>query len=273
MGCVYIWLCSILTTSYLSQIALCTDFALKAFVSYNSAMPVPKLTILTALREELNAVAAAIPKGSQIEVIRGGIGPDSAARATTEVFKKSERPQLICSTGFCGGLADGLAVGDVVLASAIVEGDDKRRERVDVKAELLKRITESVKSIGIPIHSGVLVSVRDPVLQSAAKRALGTSNSALAVDMESYAIADTAKQNPGTDFFALRVVSDAVGDELPPEVADFLDAEGKVRTTVVARFALGGPANMKKLWELKGRSDKAAKALTAAWRAVFSALP
>ena len=225
-----------------------------------------KLTIFTALREELNAVTAAIPKGSaQIQAIRGGIGPDAAARAAGEILKAP--PELLCSSGFCGGLADGLAVGDIVVATAIVEGDGKKRERIDIKSDVLKRVTETLKSSGIAFQSGVLVSVRDPVLQSSAKRALGSSASAFAVDMESYTLAEAA-QRAGTDFFALRVVSDAVGDELPAEVGDFLDADGNVRTGVVARFALGGPSNVKKLWDLKGRSDKAAKALTAAWKAI-----
>lgn len=227
-----------------------------------------KLAILTALREEMNAVAAAVPKGSEIEVVRGGIGPDSAARAAADFFKSPEHPFSLCSAGFCGGLADGLAVGDVVLATAIAEGDAAKRERIEIPPKLLKDISESLKAAGIAFHSGTIVSVRDPVLQSAAKRALGSSNSALAVDMESYAIAEIARLH-GINFFAVRVVSDAVGDELPAEVGEFLDADGKVRTTVVARFALGGPANMKKLWELKGRSDKAAKALTAAWTVIL----
>jgi nucleoside phosphorylase len=236
-------------------------------------MSASKTVILTALREELHAVAAGLPKGAPgFDVIRGGIGPDSAARAAAALFTNPEAPKLVCSTGFCGGIADGLAVGDLVVATAIVEGDAQRRERIDVAPELLKRVTDALKSAGIGFHSGVLVSVRDPVLQTSAKRALGRANAALAVDMESYAIADAVRAQPGTAFLAMRVVSDAVGDELPPEVAEFLDAEGKVRTTVVARFVLRSPANMKKLWELKGRSDKASKTLTAAWKAVCGAI-
>src|SRR5258707_600005 len=99
-GCVYISICSILTKSYLSQIALCSDFALIALVSYNTGMAVPRLTILAALREEMNAVAAAISKGSSnVQVLRGGIGPDSAGRAAAEIFKNAEHPQVVCSSG------------------------------------------------------------------------------------------------------------------------------------------------------------------------------
>src|SRR5262245_42046277 len=119
-----------------------------------------KIVILTALREELAAVVAGLPKGAQqFEVIRGGIGPDSAARSAGELFKTGT-PQLLCSTGFCGGIADGLAVGDIVLATAIVEGDAQRRPRIDLAPELFKRLSDALKSAGITFHSGVIVSVR-----------------------------------------------------------------------------------------------------------------
>ena len=88
--------------------------------------------------------------------------------------------------------------------------------------------------------------------------------------MESYAVAQAAAGR--CPVFALRAVSDAVTDALPPEVAGFLDANGDVRMGKVTRFMLGGPRNIRTLMELKSRSDKAAASLTAAWKAVWPAL-
>ncbi len=71
------------------------------------------------------------------------------------------------------------------------------------------------------------------------------------------------------DVLAVRVVSDSVLDELPPEVGGFLDENGSVRVAHVARYAMGGPRNMKTLWELKARTDKAAASLGAAWKVLW----
>jgi hypothetical protein len=44
-----------------------------------------------------------------------------------------------------------------------------------------------------------------------------------------------------------------------------------VRTGKVLKFAAGGPSNLKQLWQLKSRSDKAATALETALRVAIPA--
>ena len=208
-----------------------------------------------------------------------------------------EPPELICSSGFCGGLAEGLAVGDIVLADAILGENKNERHAVEFEPGL-DALRLALAGARIRYHVGAVVSVKAAVTKPAEKRRLGVERGAIAVDMESFAMAETVlKQdtehkiqdagcrmqdtgrgdgNPRSSIgnresamFLLRVVSDAVGDELPEEVGTFLDEEGRVRVGSVARYALGGPGKVKKLLEMKRNVEKAAKRLTAAWRAAL----
>ena len=228
---------------------------------------VPRVIIIGAIRDELAAVARGISPDTLpvSHLIRGGVGPDSASRAVAGL--DFSNVNHVCSTGFCGGLNDGVEVGDIVVATAILRGDSG--ERVDIDAQLVSAISAALKSAGVKFHAGPLVSVREPVFRCADKRALGTSASALAVDMESFAITSPAAKVAGCRPFALRVISDSVDDELPSEVSEFLDADGNVRAGKITRFIFKRPTNIARLMELKKRSDKAGVALSAAWRAVW----
>ena len=99
------------------------------------------------------------------------------------------------------------------------------------------------------------------------KRNLAAKYHALAVDMESFAMAAALKGRAA--FVVLRAVSDGVADELPPEAGSFLDEKGAVRMGKVLRFASRRPRNLKTLWRLKANAGKAAAGLTAAWKAVW----
>ena len=227
---------------------------------------IPEFTIIAALRDELKAVSAGITADdlSHVALIRGGVGPGSAARAVGEA--KLAAGARICSTGFCGGLKEGLDVGDIVLATEIQHAESGQRIRIDPAT--VARAGAALQSAGVKFYAGPIVSVTLPVFRCEDKRALGASSGALAVDMESYAITSANGCVP----FVLRAISDAVSDELPAEVSEFLDDKGNVRAGKITRFILKRPANIQRLMELKKRSDAAGSALTAAWKAVWPVL-
>ena len=233
-------------------------------------MPSP-FVILTALKEELAAVQPAIGAKSHVTLARGGVGAKAATAAALKIFQANPRPTMICSSGFCGGLNNDLRVGDVVLASRILDGSGKNSP-IDCDAALVAAWKNALENAKVSVRVGVLVSAASAVTKCDDKRALGVTNQACAVDMESYAIATQARV-AGAAVMALRAVSDSVDDELPAEVGSFLDEAGNVRAASVAKFAMSHPRNMKTLWGLKSRSDKAAAGLTAAWKAIGAGWP
>lgn len=232
-----------------------------------------KIVILTALKEELAAVQAAIPDGQRSDalLIRAGVGHNATLKALQSLGESGEKPRLLCTTGFCGGLAEGVAVGDIVLAETVLDSAQPSAPcqiQPPIERDALRARLEQA---GIRCHAGALISVREPVTQATAKRALGRQHNAVAVDMESFTVVTEGAQL-AQHTLVLRAVSDAVDDELPAEVGEFLDEAGNVRVANVARFAARGPGNMKLLWGLKSRTDKAAASLTAAWKTIWPEL-
>jgi adenosylhomocysteine nucleosidase len=231
-----------------------------------------RLGIVTALKEEAAAIQRALPEVAQeqLRVLRGGVGPVSAARAAEQLLSSAPKPTVLCSSGFCGGLCDGVEVGDVIIADCIIM-PDTNLARTKINPEYVETMRTALRDAKIRFHVGGLAGSPSAVTSCDAKRALGQSCQAAAVDMETAAVARAAT-SAGVAMIALRVISDSVLDELPPEVGGFLNDDGDVRIGNVAKFALRSPRNMKTLWHLKSRTDKAVASLSAAWKAVWPAL-
>jgi nucleoside phosphorylase len=179
-------------------------------------------------------------------------------------------------TGFCGGLDEQLAVGALILADGVtarraLETEPAHAEVLPTDRAARQAAEGALRRAGLAFHTGLLVTVAQPALRAEDKARLGQATRASGVDMESAAVARVAGEKK-TAFLVLRAVSDAVHDQLPAEVAGFLDESGRPRATQVLKYAAGGPAHLKELWRLKSRSDQAAGALTAAWKVLLPAL-
>ena len=227
-----------------------------------------KIVVVCAMKEEYAAVQAGLGAnaGARFEVIRAGVGPVSAARVARELAARAEPPDVVISTGFCGGLIDELKVGDIVVGGDVeyTESISCASDRPDCAdaAEFARTLESSLKLKCARVFWGKTICSKDAVATVGAKRRLGQRASV--VDMESYALATQCNSR----VVFVRVVSDSVTDELPAEVGEFLDAAGNVRAGSIARFIIKKPTNFLRLMELKKRSDIAAKALTEAWRAI-----
>lgn len=221
------------------------------------------------MQAELSAVAAAVQQHPAALLLRGGVG-DAAGRTAAELLRRENPPRLICSTGFCGGLADDLLVGDIVLASVVQGGHSvsgREVTPVPVVQALLERSATALQQQGIRHRVGGVISVWPAVTDCAAKRALWDRGRAVAVDLESYPIASASVPRAGV--IVVRAVSDSVSDELPAEVGSFIDERGNVRAGAVLAHCLRRPCGIGRLWGLRNRSARAAAALTRAWQALW----
>ncbi len=128
-----------------------------------------------------------------------GIGPDAARQGAERVL--ADRPRLVVMAGFCGALRDGLAVGDVLVLTDVVDAGGGRWACEG-------------RGTGRLLTAGL---IGDPV----EKRRLGTLHAADVVDMESAAVARACAER-GVPFAAVRAVSDAVDTALPPALVSLL---------------------------------------------------
>jgi hypothetical protein len=89
-------------------------------------------------------------------------------------------------------------------------------------------LAEKIKLPGLRIHDGAVACVSGPVLTSRAKAELGRRTGALAVDMESAAVARAAKELH-KPFFCLRVICDPLHRSLHEALLAGLDDRGTSR--------------------------------------------
>jgi adenosylhomocysteine nucleosidase len=110
-----------------------------------------------------------------------------------------------------------------------------------------------------------LLTVDQIVRRPSEKRALGESHDALGVDLESFAAAEVCAQRQSR-FLAVRVVSDAVDDRLPREVARLSRQKSRAAQLGAALGAiLDRPGALKEMYRLKqnalASSDRLARSL------------
>ncbi len=135
-----------------------------------------------------------------VVVAHTGVGAVRAA-ARARAIVREETPAALISAGFAGGLHPSAALGRVVVDAPGWAGQ--------IPAACL---------------AGRIVSAPRVVEGAAEKAALGHRTGALAVDMETAAIAAVAAE-AGLPMAAVRTISDPVESDLPVPMAIWFDAE------------------------------------------------
>ena len=143
--------------------------------------------------------------GASCLLVQTGIGPRRARTAA----EAAPPARLLLATGCAGGLAPSLRVGDLVIASTVVCLDERQRP-VDRLPAAASAVGTWAAARGLQVQTGPLAS-SPTVLETAAAKTIAASTGALAVEMESGAIATVARARV-VPFVGLRVVLDAAGD-------------------------------------------------------------
>lgn len=196
--------------------------------------------------------------GEPIVVAVTGPGERAVINAV-EAIVQGHRPDWVVSAGFAGGLANGVARMNLVVANEIVTpgGDGLPVDvlPVDVPLDPLEW-----RHVG-RLHVGRLVTVPAIVATPLEKHKLAIDTGAVAVDMESFHVAAICRRE-NLRFLAVRVISDAVDDALPAEVDHLL----KQRTVAGQLGAITGalfrrPSSLKDLWSLQETAVQASDQL------------
>ncbi|MBW4056881.1 MAG: phosphorylase [Proteobacteria bacterium] len=237
-----------------------------------------KIAVITAMPEEFSAVYRCLEPGTAMQLARlkafrshacghdvilleSGMGFDNAARATEAVIRE-ERPDLLISVGFCGGIDPELQTGDVVVAKHMVIVAGEGVEEVPVLFSAAGQ-TFVARQAGTRVFSGMFAST--PVIMSKTRLAglLPAKSPFPVVEMESAAIAIIAVENR-IPLLALRAVSDPAGEELGFSLDEFCDARMRIRPHRVLLTILRKPRIIPQLIRLARNSRVAAHSLTAA---------
>jgi adenosylhomocysteine nucleosidase len=169
--------------------------------------------------------------------------PPQQTAASAEALIAGHRPRWVIAAGFASGLDDRLRRGDLLVADSLtrIAGEPLALSR-QLEPQWLAAITG--------LHVGRLLTLDQSVRRPAEKRRLGAEHAALAADVQSLAVAEICRREE-LPFLAVRVIADAVDDEVP------LDIERLANKNNMARRigALGGmlvrrPSSIKDLWNL-----------------------
>jgi adenosylhomocysteine nucleosidase len=191
--------------------------------------------------------------GREVAIIESGVGQKAAARATTEAIKFYQ-PKWVISAGFAGGLVERLRRGNIVMADEVVNAAG---ETISIELRLDRESIAATKGL----HVGRLVTVDSILREPAERRRLAEKHGAIACDMETFAVAAACREQ-NVPFLAIRIISDAVDDELPPEIELLLKQKslagklGAAAGAFLKRFSAA-----KDLWKLREDALKASDRL------------
>lgn len=202
--------------------------------------------------------------GRLISLVETGVG-SKQARRTTERYVELRQPKWIVSSGFAGGLAEPVKKGHVVMADAVA-----RKERDELAIPFSMSAEQVAAQPGL--HVGRLLTVDKIIRTPNEKRQLGEAQQAIAVDMETYATAEVCAERK-TRLMSVRVITDAVDDELPKNLERLVEQTSTAKMIGAAAAAIiNRPSSVQDMWRLRETAMKASDRLARFLQGVVSQL-
>jgi nucleoside phosphorylase len=178
------------------------------------------VVIQTALPFELEPVTRALVAAAAPVITldafhtqSSGIGKDNASKAAHKAIEQW-RPELFIDFGIAGALSPRLKLGDVVLATGVVDvgrGHVLPTAVATLDTRWAQYATQvaagSLTKLGLTLVEGTVACVDELVAKPDARLALYQSTGALAVCWEPFAVAEACLK-PRIPFLSVRVISD-----------------------------------------------------------------
>ena len=198
--------------------------------------------------------------GHPVALLALGVGKE-CARIAAEMTVRCYRPDLIISAGFGGALQDHIGGGDLIIGTDILEmlqdtGHEIRSRAVPSpgRPPLLDVVPDRGR-----VHYGKIITTEEMILKAETKQRIGKSTGALAVDMETSAVATVCAAHD-THFLAVRCISDIRRLDLPEEFNDFF-VIGQLQPGRVAAACARHPALLADLARIGYRAAHAGQNL------------
>jgi len=224
----------------------------------------PGAGVVVALPDEARTLTRArlqpgaiVPVGDSLLLALCGVGPERAARAAQELLDCGVR--ALASWGTAGALDPKLGRAALVLPKRVI---DDAGNSYPVDSRWRWRLEQAL-SASVPVVGGPLLSSARPLTTAKAKAEAFIETGAIAVDMESAAVAGRAEA-AGRPFVALRSITDTAAEALPRAALEAVDADGRLQPLRLLRAVLTRPSDILALMALGRHFAQARRALDTA---------
>ncbi len=186
--------------------------------------------------------------GREVVAAQSGVGKVFAAIcAQTMILRYS--PETIINIGVGGTLTEKLGIGDIAVASAVVQHDMDTSPigdpvglisginviEIPCGRKTVEKFRDSVSSLGIKCEIGIIASGDQFISSSAQKRRIRENFDAIACEMEGGAVGQVCYVN-GVDFCVVRAISDSADGEAKMDYPAFMEMAAKNSVEVMKNF-------------------------------------
>jgi len=220
--------------------------------------------IVVALTEELTTLTSKkIEKGhclsiaDNLLVAYSGAGPVNAKAAAESLV--AQGVTRLMSWGCAAALSESLKPGDLMLADKLIDAEGYRDAKFCISTDWHSE-TNNRLSTFVVVHTGCLAESKSIVSSSKDKKLLQSTTGAVALDMESIAIAKVAGQY-ALPFLAIRAIADPVNMDLPLAINYSLNDRGDIVMSKLLLFLILHPAELPGLIKLGLHFNAAKKTL------------
>lgn len=222
--------------------------------------------VLVALPEELRTLSKLkIKQGDcfsvsdNILVVLSGSGPDNASKATQLLLNRGVK--RLISWGCAGALAPHLKPGDLMVPAIVLANDNTQ---LTTDTSWSKLISNSLQP-SINRYDGMLAESETVISKAREKTELFKQTKAVAVDMESAAVARGAQQ-ANIPFIAIRSIIDPANLDLPNAINHAMTDKGIVSIPKLLIYLCTHPGELPGLINTALYFNKALKTLTSVAR-------
>lgn len=211
-----------------------------------------------------------LPDGTGMTWVLSGVGTGKALSAARWLVA-SEGATALAAIGVSGGLDPSLRAGDLILPDTVVENCGNENAAWTMDPDCLEIAYSFLAAEGLPVHRGSVITSPQAVLTPEAKQSLFANRQALAVDMESAAVARAAGES-NLPFLVIRAVCDTAERSVSRELLECLDEDGRVRLFFLLRALFLRPSmafdlargrkefaaalgNLRRAWQIQVRTN------------------
>ncbi len=194
-----------------------------------------------------DSIARVALDGRELLLAKTGMGPENAEAAARRLFEEGSVAAAL-ALGVAAGLSPQLRTGDLIVGDRVIfhGRDSTTRQSFPCDAKLQESALTVIRQSGDRYALGSIVTVERIVLAAEEKRGLAAQSGAMAVDMESAAIASAASAR-AVPFLAIRAILDPVEEDLKIAFDRFLDEHGEPRPLPLIRYLIAQPQALLRL--------------------------